>query len=363
MISKDRKFPQVSVIIPTRPAGQVEAAIAALRQLDYPQKLMEVFVSYGFSPSKQRNEAVKKAKGEILYFIDNDVQVEKETLKRIINLFNGEFVSVHVPQARGFSFLPLWISNLVIKKFFSGMIYKGETVVVGGPNVWWRSEPFWASMVGVVLESFFAHFLVAARYRPLGLVHRATEKELILCNLAIKRKVFVEVGGFREILYPNEENELLNRIEKKGYQLLYHPGALVSRPHRESVGAVLTAFFHYGRGRMEQMRLEGVSPSLIFLVPLVFAGYLLLLTLFHPLWFLTPLAFYFLAAFASAFGFTARRKKVYLSFILPFIFLSVHLAYACGLLLGNLTDLEKRTKTRRKDQVEVVRIKALNRFW
>ncbi len=51
-----------------------------------------------------------------------------------------------------------------------------------------------------------------ARYRAVGGRRRCGEKELILCNLLLSRKVFLSNGGFREDLYPNEENEFLNRL-------------------------------------------------------------------------------------------------------------------------------------------------------
>lgn len=357
------KQPKISVIMPVKPGGEFAVALKSLKRLDYPPQLIEVFLSFGFSPSRQRNEAVKMAKGEILYFIDNDVEIEKKTLKRVIKVFNGKKPLVEIPQARGFSLLPAWVSKLIVEKFFSGTIYRGEVGAVGGPNVWWRKEPFWAALTGIVLESFFAHFLMAARYRPIGQIRRASEKELILCNLAIKRDIFKKSGGFLETLYPNEENELLNRLERLGYQLIYHPGALVSRPRRESLGEILRAFFHYGRGRMEQIRVEGLSPNLIFFIPLIFSLYLLGLVFFHPGWFFTPLVVYLLAAFASALGFAVRRKKAYLSFVLPLAFLVAHLVYAVGILGGLFSDFKKRKREKVKTKVKILKIKGFGTPW
>jgi len=358
-----KNYPKISVIIPAKPGIKIGRAVNFLSKVDYPEKFVEVFVAYGFNPSRQRNEAVKKTKGEILYFLDSDSEVKKDAFKKSVLVFSGRIASFRILQARGFSFFPQWLNRLIIQKFFSGIIYKGKIGVVGGPNVWWRQESFWASLSGIILESFFSHLQMAARYRPIGEIHRASEKELILCNLAVRRDVFQEVGGFNEILYPNEENELLNRIEKAGYQLIYHPGVLVFRPRRETFKDLLIAFFHYGRGRMEQVRIEGVWQNLLFLLPLIFLIYLLGLLFFHSYFFLLPLIFYFGMAFVSALGFAARRRKPYLVVFLPPFFLIVHLTYAFGLIRGLFTDFEKRRKKEKEKRIKVVKIKSFGKSW
>jgi cellulose synthase/poly-beta-1,6-N-acetylglucosamine synthase-like glycosyltransferase len=363
--------PKISVIIPVKPEKKTIKAIESLKRIDYPANLVEIFVSYGLNPSRQRNEAAKKAKGEVLYFLDNDSELERYAFRRTVNTFSGRMVPVELPYIRGFSLLPKWLSNLIVETLFFRTIYKGKIGVVGGPNIWDRKESFWSSVAGIILESFFAHSTMAARYRPIGQIHRATEKELILCNLAIKRDVFKKIGGLNESLYPNEENELMNRIEKGGYQLIYHPGVLVFRPRRETFKSLLTAFFHYGRGRMEQIKVEGIWQNLPLLAPLALLGYLFglffycLVTSFtFYLWFaLLPLVIYFGLGFGSALGFAARRKKPYLAIFLPFLFLVAHLSYAFGLLYGSVTDLEKKKKTVRRGRIKVERLKKFGESW
>ncbi|MFC1711408.1 hypothetical protein ACFLZ1_02350 [Patescibacteria group bacterium] len=357
------KLLTISVIIPVRQDSDFKPALKALSKIDYPSKLFEIIVVYGSLPSKQRNKAVLKAKGEILYFLDNDSEIEKRAFKRVVDIFLGKIKQVKISQTRGFSVFPDWLSKLIIKHFFSGKIYKGEIAVVGGPNVWWGKETFWVSIAGAVMESFFIHTLMAARYRPIGDIHRVTEKELILCNLAIRKDVFNKVGAFNENLYPNEENELLNRIHKAGYQLIYHPGVLVFRPHRASLKSLLGAFLHYGQGRMEQVRVEGLWQSLPILVPLVFFLYLLVLPFYYQWWLLFPLLLYLIMAFGSALGYFQRRGKFYLIFFLPMVFLINHLAYAVGCIYGLTTSLKQRRKRGNKIKIKVVKIKSFREDW
>ena len=356
------KLPKISVIIPIKPGREV-SGLEALTQLAYPYELIEVLVAKGTNPSRQRNEAAKKAKGEILYFLDNDSEPEKQALKRTINAFSGQIAPIKLSYARGFSLLPGWFSELIVEILFSRAIYRGEIGVVGGPNIWVKEESFWSSMAGIIFESFFASLKMSSRWRPIGDCRRVDEKELILCNLAVRRDVFRKAGGFNEALYPNEENELLYRIDKLGYQLVYHPGVLVFRPRRESFKKILNTFFHYGRGRMENVKVAGFLPSLPLFLPLVLLGYLVGLIFFHPWFAFIPLILYLGMGFGSALGFAARRKKPYLAFFLPLIFLIAHLSYAFGLLYGLVTDLEKRKKTGRKGKIKVVKIKQFGENW
>jgi len=213
------------------------------------------------------------------------------------------------------------------------------------------------------LESFFAHWEMSSRYRPIGDFRRAGEKELILCNMAVKRKVFEHLGGFRGELYPNEENEFLNRLSRGGFDSIYHPGIFVYRPRRESLAKILRPFFSYGRGRMEQMRVEGVWQSLPLFAPLALFVYLIGLFFYHPWFAFMPLVLYFGMGFGSALGFATRRRKPYLAIFLPPLFLIVHLGYAFGLLYGLMTDLERTKRRGREAKIEVVKVKEFGKSW
>ncbi|MCJ7793110.1 MAG: glycosyltransferase [Candidatus Marinimicrobia bacterium] len=358
-----KKLPKISVIIPVKPEEKMIKALESLKEVDYSANLVEIFISYGFNPSRQRNEGVKRAKGEILYFLDNDSELERQAFKKTINAFSGRMTSVKLPYARGFSLLPGWFSDLIVEILFSRAIYKGEIGVVGGPNIWDKEESFWYSMAGIIFESFFASLKMSSRWRPIGGCRRVDEKELILCNLAVRRDVFKKAGGFNEALYPNEENELLYRIDRLGYQLVYHPGILVFRPRRESFKKILSTFFHYGRGRMENVKVAGFLPSLPLFLPLALLGYLFGFIFFHPWFAFLPLILYFGMGFGSALGFATRRKKPYLAVFLPPLFLIAHLTYALGLLYGLATDLEGKKRYGRKRKIGVVKIKSFEKGW
>lgn len=363
-----RKLPtesaKVSIIIPARSERLARPALTALQSLEYPPHLIEVWLSLGSAPSRQRNAAVRRAKGDYLYFLDNDSVPNPKVIRQALAVFFGkQKVGVEQVAGRGFSIFPDWVTRLIVKRFFSGQMYRGEIGAVGGPNVWTGPESFWQAISSVCLESFFTHFLMAARYRPIGDIRRATEKELILCNLMMKRNVFMKEKGFSERLYPNEENELLNRLEKQGLQLIYEPAMVIERPRRQSWFKLVKAFFRYGRGRIEQIRLEGPAQNWLFFFPLGLMAYLLTLFFYHPFWYGSFLGVYVAAAMVSALGFASRRKKAWLVFFLPVVYLTVHLAYAVGSLKGLGTDLEERQRRGRRRKIELKKVKSFGLDW
>ena len=357
------KLPRISVIIPVEPEGSCQEAIEALKKVFYPSKLFEVILVRGYSPSKQRNEAAKRARGKIIYFLDSDSQIHPNNFRKIVAGFHEQAINGIPLGVRGFSILPSFINQWIENKFFNGKKTKNPIAVVGGPAIWLKPESFWPSVGGIVFESFFADLNMCSRFRPVGRMRRTDEKELVLCNLAVKRSIFEKLGGLREDLYPNEENEFLNRQARKGYDCLYLPSLYVFKPRRKSFYAILKTFFNYGRGRMENMRIVGATINSPALPPLLLLFYLLSLFFIRVWWFLIPILVYFGLGFASALGFAIRMKKPYLAFFLPPFILLVHLSYAIGLLYGLVTDLKKKKRISAHKKVEIVFLKKFNGKW
>jgi succinoglycan biosynthesis protein ExoA len=353
---------KISVIIPAHEREELATALKALKKADYPATRIEVLAAYGQSPSSQRNQAVKKATGDVLYFLDNDSELDSQSLRRSVAALSGERTGSRAP-VHNFSLLPEPICRWLERTFFAGVPFQGKVAAAGGPSIWDREESYWSSIAGIIFESFFAYFRMTSRFRPTGAFRTTDERELILCNLAVKRNVFNQVRGFREELYPNEENEFLSRLIKAGYDLIYHPGIYVRRPRRENFTKILKMFFNYGRGRMEHVRVAGIGSSWLFFAPLALLGYLAVLPFFHTRLLFIPLAGYLAMGFSSALGFAARRKKISLALFLPFFFLAVHLTYAFGMISGVLTDIRIRKKRVKTNHVEVQRIKDFEAKW
>ncbi|GAK57017.1 hypothetical protein U27_03981 [Candidatus Vecturithrix granuli] len=298
--------PIISVILPRRSQDSAEQAIQAILQCDYPQAQLEILEVIGENPSQQRNRAAAAAKGELLYFLDNDSLVTPDLFSRIVQYYQE----------------------------------KDDLAGVGGPNLTPETDSFLQKSFGYALASPFAHFKMAARYTSTGKVRETDEKELILCNLSVRRDIFLQEHGLNESLYPNEENEFINRLLRKGYRFLYDPEAVVYRSRRTRIRDFIKQFLRYGRGRVEQMQVEGFSwKSLLFLAPLGLLGYLagcigLSLVMILPWWVFLPIWLYGGFALFAAFQSALQAKEFWPALLLPLWSFAMHLAYGAGLVVG-----------------------------
>jgi hypothetical protein len=225
--------------------------------------------------------------------------------------------------------------------------------MVGGPNVCPADAPWIERLFAVVLSSRLAFGPSRARYTPVGNIRESSEKELILCNLVARRQTLVELGGFDESLYPNEENALMDDIQKRGGKLLYDPDLIVERRPRPNLKAFIKMLLTYGRGRAEQFRLHPTSGSALNFVPPLFCVYLLALPVLAFMamtksrvdWLAvasSPLLLYLLCVAAQTAASSVRHGLARSLAAMPLIVLT-HIFYGLGFWRGLFTRLGGRT--------------------
>lgn len=313
-------LPKISVIIPVKPGGEVRA-LAGLARASYPPELFEVLVAYGAQPSLQRNLAAQEAKGEILFFLDDDSRVAPGFLETV------------------------------------GRHYRDPRVAaVGGPSLTPATDSAMQRAIGVVLASAVGGGGVRNRYRKSGRARSSNDSELILCNLSFRREVFLAHGGLDARLYPNEENELMDRLLRTGFTLVHDPELAVFRSQRPTYRAYLRQMSGYGRGRGEQTVLSGrVKP--VSLAPSLFLLYTLLLPFFGRGLFAVPMVCYLaLVACVSLLGASAGRDAALFPRLL-LLFPTLHLAYGAGVIRGMVRP-RFRSSTPPVEGIEVRRVKA-----
>jgi glycosyltransferase involved in cell wall biosynthesis len=291
----------VTIIIAARP-GQAEVrAVAAAKKLDYPDAPVEILLARGLQPSVQRNAALRAARGDLIYFLDDDSIAPPGNLRRALQHFQSPDVKM-----------------------------------AGGPSLCPPDAPALQQAFALVMGSWLAFGPSCSRYRACGHVRPSSEKELILCNLFARREDLLQLGGFNEALYPNEENALMDELQKRGGVLLYDPALLVRRPPRPSFRSFCKMLWRYGRGRAEQFRLHPTFRSAPNFVPPIFCLYLLALPFLPPMahW---PAVLYCAAVLNQAIIAVApARKWLWLLQIMGLIFVS-HVAYGLGFWRGCLT--------------------------
>jgi cellulose synthase/poly-beta-1,6-N-acetylglucosamine synthase-like glycosyltransferase len=304
------------VIIPTRPGQETIPALTAARQLRHPQERIEFCIARGRQPAVQRNEAIKSAKGDLIYFLDDDAQPRSENLERALAHFRDPKVKM-----------------------------------LGGPNICPQDAPLIEQAFAVTLSSWLAFGPSRARYQAIGKARRSSEKELILCNLMARRDALLELGGFDASLYPNEENALMDKLQQRGGILIYDPEIVAHRRPRPTLRAFIKMLLTYGRGRAEQFRVHPTPGSAMNFVPPLFCLYLLLFVVPALAGLLSPslrliglvtLALYVSAVVAQTVYSAATKNPLHAFLAMPLISLT-HIFYGLGFWRGLFTRLRART--------------------
>jgi len=221
----------VTVIIPVAPGCSPAAAIRAIEREPGVAGKIELISIAGRNPTLQRNLAAARARGEWLYFLDHDSIVRPGTLRSLLKAAER---------------------------------FKADAA--GGPNEGSPSKRLIDRAAEFVLKSPAGSPFIYRRYLPTdGEPRKATELSLILCNLLFRRDTFLRLKGFDPRLYPNEENELLNRLADEGGLAISVPGAAVEKSRNYTLGGYIRENFRYGRGRMQQVWVNPHSRDIVFI--------------------------------------------------------------------------------------------------
>ncbi len=286
-----------SIIVPHRESENINHIKTIFK--NNKQFKIEIIAISGNQPSYQRNRGVDKANGKYLYFIDNDSHPTIANLELAMDLFSEN------------------------KNY----------AVIGGPTLTPENNNNKQKGFGDVLASFWGTAFVNSRYKAKGKPRTTTDKELILCNLFIRKEIFDEIGGFDETLYPNEENDLMERIINKDYKLFYHPEIVVKRDQREGFKQFKSQLFGYGRGRGEQFKGSftlSSAPMLIFLSFPIYIILALIIAFLHPI-VLAPIGLYlFISLIMSVIPFKGLKSTL----IRISSFFICHFFYGLGMWRG-----------------------------
>jgi mycofactocin system glycosyltransferase len=221
-------YPPISVIIPVKNRPDIRDCLNSLELLDYPEDKIEVIVvddgstdstaqviqtfkikaihlTHTRGASACRNLAVKEAKGELMGFTDSDCVAHPNWLKELVPYFEEEKVGI----------VGGYVSNFYYRSALDRYEDTKSSLNMG-------RHPFGAE-----------DGKSSTAYVP-------------SCNLIIRKKAFLEAGGFREDLNVGEDVDLCWRVRKLGYHLLYLPQGEVKHKHRNDVMPMLKRRFDYG---------------------------------------------------------------------------------------------------------------------
>jgi succinoglycan biosynthesis protein ExoA len=195
---------------------------------------------------KARNRAFQICRGEVIYFLDDDVTVPSDLFTRALSHFKS----------------------------------RRKLAVIGGPNLTPPESDFNEQLYGAIMTSSFAAPMICSRYGAgCGKTDRpGTEHDLILCNLAVRRLSIPPSIKFPALFRSNEENLFITECIRDGLEVRFDPQMHVFHKRRSSLGAFLDQIQSYGFGRAQQVTRAPLLSHPAFLVP----GAVLLWCLFIP---------------------------------------------------------------------------------
>ena len=294
-----------SFVIPHREEESIEATVLEIKKIGKKLKMpYEIIVSSGNHPSLQRNICAKQASKDYLYFIDNDSKINERSLILSYELLRQE-----------------------------------KTIsVLGGPCLLLKPCSFFELCVQEALSNELVVGKIASRYRSIGKKRLTNSSEIILCNLIVKKNDFELVGGFNLKLYPNEENDLVDRFSQQNKRVLYHPQVYVEKPHRKNLWQFVKQMSTYGRGRAEQTKANSKKNyfhpsfySLLLVVSLIGALFYLPLNVF--VFFIENGTFLYGLYLFYIFAKSSVKRKRFL-FYLPLTIFCCHFFYLSSFLIG-----------------------------
>lgn len=254
------------------------------------------------TPAAARNYAALKAKGNYLFFLDDDCYLPED--------------------------------------YFSHVDFTENWDALGGPDRTPPDASKFQEALGLALSSPLCMGKTYRRHTssadPLSVA--SDESHLILCNLWIKRSIFeVEQFQFPVDLFRNEENYLLKELRSAGKRILYNSRMYVYHNRKEDIRSLSRAILKSGECRFKSFTKLPEKSEAIYFLPSIFF-------LFFLYWMFNPFSFFGYAFILYTLAIALRMTIVQKTFNFKALLLHyfIVLIYAVGLINGFKIMLEKK---------------------
>lgn len=190
-------------------------------------------------PAEKRNLGIRKAKGEIIAFIDDDAYPDEHWLEYAVKYFGEPSIGA-----------------------------------VGGPGVTPPGDGKLAKISGRVYDNILVSGNYRYRYRAGGV--RMDCEDYPSCNLFVRKDLLEKIGGYRTDFWPGEDTLLCKDIIDNWKRIIYDPWIIVYHHRRPIFGAHLRQLARYGfhRGYFCK-RYPSNSLKFSYFIPTMLVGYLL----------------------------------------------------------------------------------------
>ncbi len=281
--------------------GEDKATELLLNELTTLHSNIRTFRSSGVNRGEARNFLIKMSFGKILYFLDDDVLIVKDVFTLISEKFR-EYDNVSI---------------------------------LGGPNLTMPDSSLFQVSQGHAFGSFFGTSLVSRRYKNTGCDKYTDESGLMLCNLVVKKEVFEKTGIWFPINFISaEENLLLAKFARMGYNARYISELEVFHERRATYRDFFSQVFSYGKGRAQISKTFPSYLKPVYFLPVLFLFYLVTAVFIKSSLYLFPLLIYLFLDLLFSLKIAYRENDFRLFSLILFVFPTIHLAYAFGFLSG-----------------------------
>lgn len=307
----------------------IQSLFHDIKNQDYPHEKMEIILVNSMSTDNTR-----KCMEEFACEDNGFLRVVVEDNKKRIQAAGW---NVAIRAAKCDIIMRIDAHTVIPKEFVSknvACILSGESVSGGPrPSIPEQDTP-WKHTLSLAEASMFGSSI--APYRK---SHHKTYVKSVFHG-AYRREVFEKAGMFNEELGRTEDNEMHYRIRKAGYRICYSP-QIVSYQHTRNSWLKMIKQ-KYGNGYWIGLTL-GVCPQcfsiyhfvpMCFVLALIATSFFTIWRMYYPLIVLGCL--YLTVDFIMAMIAVYKEKKYWQYFLLPVIFLSLHISYGIGTILGIL---------------------------
>ncbi len=331
MESAGKTAPVISIVLPVRNESKyIGQVLQDLADQDFPREDFEVVVVDGQSTDDTRAIASEFSnKFERLMILENPRLLSSAARNIGLRASSGEFIffidgHCSIPSRR-----------LIADTVDLFRRYNADALCRPGPQT---AEPqtYFQRAVSLVRSSNLGHALDSTIYFDRDCVVPASSS-----GAAYRRRVFDKVGDFDESFDACEDVEFNTRIDKAGLKSVISPRLTIKSAPRENLAGLFRQLHRYGYGRWKLFRKHPSTLGVGTLIPVFFV---LGLGALPFLWLMSrkagmivsvPYAIYLIAITAASIVLAGKNSKP-LVLVMPFIYVTVHVAYGLGFIVAAL---------------------------
>ena len=317
--------PSVSIIMPVRNAQKtLDRTLGTILDQSY-TNIVEIILAIG--PSDDETSVVGDELGKLdprIQIVENKAGGTACGLNLAAKLATGEYLV----RVDSHCLLPYDYVNIAVKK-----IKETGAGNVGGVQMATGESGFQSAVAAAMTSRFGvgnSKFHYGGAEGPVDTVYLGV----------FDASLFKELGGFDEKLIRNQDYELNIRIREAGRSVWFTPEMVVKYFPRSNISQLFWQFFQYGSWKRKVIFKHPKSIKLRQLAPPSLVAMILASVILFALssaWYLIPLITYLLVSIA--FSILQKNLSFHLRVTLILIFITMHVAWGLGFLLGRTATL------------------------